>query len=260
MPNDDTALERLENTAVIEKTEWDRIAQEIRNKQAEIEAEFGKAPREYVRKRKGAGGKEWEYVREDLCTKAMNKHVPDWCYATPTIQFFSEKQGYPKPEFVASSSIAFTIAGVRRVVGGVGSKQVEFTTQESEKVRNENGSPAYIIVPVPGAAKAADTDCFKRCCFRALRLAADIYRKIDEEQYAQFTLRPGEIEILKLHEQKLEKILPELVDPLATKARIILQEIRKVLEEPNEAVRYEAIDLAKQSKAIQDNWRKNHAS
>lgn len=261
MPDETGLTELNENHQLVEKSEWDRIAQAIRDKMAEIEKEFGDAPPKYVRTRKGAGGKDWSYVRPDFCEIALHKHVPDWSYDKPNMMLVSEKDGHPGPTFVAISGISFTIAGVRRFVGGVGEKQLEFTYRDTGR-KDEKGNPIKVIIAVPGAAKAADSDCFKRCCIRALRLARNVYKQMDDEFYAQFALKENDIEALRNHEEMLKKIQERADGDDMTTAKVYLEEIRRILGDPEEAMRYEVLDLAKAMTNFEniftENWRKTH--
>lgn len=261
MENDDTLIEQPENTAVMEKTEWDRAAQSIRDKMAEIEKDFGEAPPKYIRTRKGAGGRDWSYVRPDFCEIALHKHLPDWSVVYGDPQVIGPKEGYPKPVVYVSGKLTFTIAGVRRVVGGVGEKDVEFTYRKAPK-KQEVDPDEYWLVPVSGQAKAAESDCFKRCCIRALRLARNVYRQKDDEYYSQFALKPSDIDALRTHEEMLEKIQERAESNDLTKAKLFLEEIRRILNDPDEVVRYEVLDLAKEvtkfESTFHENWSKQN--
>lgn len=258
---DDKSLEILNDQQIIEKADWDKTAQAIRDKQAEIEEEFGEAPLKYIRTRTGAGNKKWSFVRPDFCEIALHKHLPDWSFIIDNVFTASANEGYPKPVAVTIGKLTFTIAGVRRVVGDVGEKEVEFTYRRAPK-KSETEEDVYWLVAVPNQFKASASDCFKRCCIRALRLARNVYRQKDDEYYAQFALKPSDIDALRTHEEMLGKILEKADGDDETKAILFLQEIRRILNDPDEAVRYEVLDLVKEAikfeNTFQENWRKRN--
>lgn len=261
MTDNDKSLEVLNSQQVVEKDEWDRTAQAIRDKMAEIEREFGEAPLKYIYTRPGAGGKKWRHVRPDFCEIALHKHLPGWSFIIDSVHTVSTSEGYPKPVKEAVGRLIFIIEGVRRVVGDVGEKEVEFTYRKAPK-KTETEEDVYWLVAVPNQAKAAVSDCFKRCCIRALGIARNVYREKDNEHYAEFALKPSDIDALRSHEEMLEKIQGKAEGDDLTKAKGFLEEIRRILSDSDEAVRYEVLDLLKESKKFQDifikNWREKN--
>lgn len=261
MSDEDKSLETLNNQQLMPKSEWDSISQTIRDKMVEVEVDFGDAPQKYIYTRKGAGNKDWSYVRADFFEDALHKHFPDWSIVYDSPQVFAEKENYPKPVVVVNGRLTFTIEGVRRVVGDVGEKEVEFTYRKAPK-KHESDEDVYWLVTVPNQVTAAATNCFKRCCVRALRLARNVYREKDEEHYAQFKLNPADIQILENHQEVLGRILERATGNDIGHTEEFLQKIDDILREPDEATRYEVLDLLKESKNFQDtftkNWRKEN--
>lgn len=235
-------IERVSADLPQETQQWEEFAQLIREKTEQIRQEFGDAPPSYVFRREGAGGDEWDYVREDFFEEALDKHCPDWSYGKPEVQVLGPPQGFPKPVVVVSNALSFTIAGIRRTVGAVGEKHVEFTSQKGSAL-NQDGKPLQIVTTVQGAAKSADTDCFKRCCVRALRLASNIYRKKDAEHYALHRLTEKDIEVVRDRIDKINRALETAKQLSAMKLKTCRNALEQALQNPEAADRVEVLSI-----------------
>ncbi len=228
MSDNDQSLEALNNQQVIEKEAWDLIADKIREKVKEIQAEFGEAPPKYVHKRKGAGGEDWDYVRPEFFETALDKHCPDWSFVIDRLYFMGPNEGFPKPIVFAAGKLMITIAGVRRIIGAVGEHEVKFSSQKSGR-KDEKGNDIMLIVALTGAGKSAETDCFKRCCVRALRLAHNIYRGKDEER----NISPEDLQKLKDMKIRADELWDEFNATERTRLKAPLKVITDAIENPD---------------------------
>lgn len=161
MDDNDKALDIVRNQRLMPDDEWQAYAQPIREKVAAIIEEYGDAPKEQVFTRIGSGGKFFDYVRDGFFEEILNKHFPDWSFMLPHPPSSIGQLVY------VSGRLILNFNGVRRIFDDTG----------EDKMRTQDDGSM-----VPGAVKSATTDCFKRCCHRALGAAQNVYNKKDLER------------------------------------------------------------------------------
>lgn len=162
MTEQDKSLQIPQNQQLMNEDEWIEYIRPIQQQIEEIIEKYGDASREWVFTRPGAGGKFFDYVRDGFFEEILNEYFPDW-------NFLITHTGYIGQLIYVTGRLILNFKGVRRVFDDAGEDKVKL---------QDDGTM------VPGAVKAAVTDCFKRCCHRALGAAENVYNKIDLERKA----------------------------------------------------------------------------
>lgn len=160
MQNEDESLQPLDKQEIMETTEWERISSAIREKVSKIREQYGDAPREQIYARPGTAGDLFDYVREEFFIEILNEHFPDWSFLITDV-------GYIGQLVYVSGRLILNFKGIRRIFDDTG--------EDKAKLQKDS-------TMVPGAVKSATTDCFKRCCHRALGAAQNVYNIKDIER------------------------------------------------------------------------------
>lgn len=217
MDDNDKALEVLNNQQLMNEAEWRSYTQPIRDMIDEIISKHAEAPNESVFTRKGSGGKLFDYVRDGYFEEILNEYFPDWSFMIPHPPSFIGQLVY------VSGRLILNFKGVRRIFDDTG---------EDKMKAQDDGSM------VPGAVKSATTDCFKRCCHRALGAAQNVYNIQDLER--------------KVNVQKIRDVLTYIEDTLGEPDDAIPSEHWEKLQSAHDYFREKAENLPTEDKG----WKK----
>lgn len=162
MTEQDKSLQIPQNQQLMSEDKWIEYIRPIQQQIDEIREKYGEASKEWVFTRAGAGGKSFDYVRDGFFEEILNEHFPDW-------SFLITHTGYIGQLIYVTGRLILNFKGVRRIFDDAGEDKVSL---------QDDGTM------VPGAVKAAVTDCFKRCAHRALGAAENVYNQIDLKRKA----------------------------------------------------------------------------
>jgi len=171
----DKSLQIPVNQQIMSEGEWDDYAGPIRYIASQIREKYGKAPNDYIYTRPGGKAGPLDYVREEFFTEILNEHFPDWSFLITDI-------GHMGQLIYVAGRLILNFKGVRRVFDDTG---------EDKAQAQEDGTM------VPGAVKSATTDCFKRCCHRALGAAQNVYNLKDIERKKNISRIKNAIEYIE---------------------------------------------------------------
>ncbi len=140
-------------TQLVQRDAISDIQEAIRKNAEKIRAQT--TPERFKKKRKAKGGGYWTYVKADFLEDELDKYFPGW--SCETLDW--EAKGTGDNQFiVARVQLTVFDNGLKRVMTQNGGQEVKYYSSENPRSGD--------LLDFANDVKAAETDAFKRCCYK----------------------------------------------------------------------------------------------